>query len=107
MMMAMPPQHDRKTLRAWSNPYAALIIGKGASQINCTSPYDCHHAAAGVTNIEGKNVAKLNTVLTGCMEHIPRTKPSKEDKMVFAKDAKQYKVPKFGTVCASGEGDIF
>ena len=36
-----------------------------------------------VAHIEYKKITKTNTELAGCMERIPRTKPSNKGKMVF------------------------
>ena len=79
-IMAMPTTTIRSLI---FNPYAAMKTGIGASQINCHQPLrlpSCSRRV--VTHIEDKNVTKLNTQLAGCMELIPRTKPSNKDKMV-------------------------
>ena len=68
------------------DPYPATKINTGASQINCHQPLrlpSCSRRV--VTHIEDKNVTKLNTQLAGCMELIPRTKPSNKDKLVRPK----------------------
>ena len=80
-IVAMPPTIIRLLM---SNPYPAPITNTGVSQINCHQPLrlpSCSRRV--VAHIEGKNVTKPNTELAGCMELIPRAKPSNKDKMVF------------------------
>ena len=80
-IMTMPPTTIRSPM---SNPYPAPIINTGASRINCYQSLrlpSCSRRV--VAHIESKNVTKPNTELAGCMELIPRTKPSNKDKMVF------------------------
>ena len=66
------------------NTYASMKTGIGASQINCHQPLrlpSCSRRV--VAHIEGKSGTKPNTELAGCMELIPKMKPSNKDKMVF------------------------